>query len=355
MIRALRKWLDRRKTRFVLRSARDPVRYEREKREARSGEVAQRMKLALSPRTHQEILYYMAQNDVDPAVRHAVAKNPSTPVQASAVIAADHDYDVRLALAERLVRLLPELSRDEHAQLYSVAVQALGALAMDEVLNIRIALSSALKHHAYAPPAVVSKLARDVEREVAEPILKFCAALPDDVLLDILKSTPESWVVQAIAGRKAVSEPVSIAVVDTQDTEAGKILLSIPGAELGRELLMEIVERAHAIPAWQEPLALRKGLPPQVAKALADFAGDHVRHILVRENLLDGRTTRQVAEIVHRRLNFSLASRAAPLSMRAKAAGGVTSASVASSAANCSALPDSVVPMPECPSGRAES
>lgn len=308
---SITQWVRGRKSRFVLRTGRDPARYEREKQGARSGDVSARMTLALNPRTHQEILYYMAQNDSDPAVRHAVTKNPSTPVQASAVIAADADYDVRLALVERLVRLLPELSRDEHAQLYAVAVQALGALAMDEVLNIRLALSGALKHHAFAPPAVVSKLARDVEREVAEPILKFCAALPDDVLLDILKSAPESWVVQAIAGRKKVSEPVSIAVIDTGDMDGGKILLSNSGADLGRELLMDIVERARAIPAWQEPLALRKGLPPMAARALAEFAEDRVRQILVRENLLDGRTTRQVADIVRRRLHFAAGTRIA--------------------------------------------
>ena len=38
-------------------------------------------------------------------------------------------------------------------------------------------------------------LARDVERDVSEPILRFCAALSDRDLLDILKSHPASWVV----------------------------------------------------------------------------------------------------------------------------------------------------------------
>jgi uncharacterized protein (DUF2336 family) len=306
----LQKFFGRRST-FIMRQVRDPVRYEREKKEARSDNIVSRMKLALSPHTHQEILYYMAQHDRDPAVRDAVAKNPSTPIQASMVIAADESYDVRLALAEKLVRLLPELSRDEHAQLYTIAVQALGLLAQDEVLKIRIALTSALKHHAFAPPAVVEKLARDVERSVAEPILRFCAALPDDVLLDILKNTHQDWAVEAIAARDHVSEPVSIAVIDTGNIKAGSILIQNQGAQLGREVLMDIIARARAIPAWQDSLALRKGLPPEVVKALNEFASEEVKQALMRHNVVDAVTTGKVAYLFKRRLSYASADRLA--------------------------------------------
>ncbi len=310
MMKWLKMLIKYRKPAFVMRRVRDSARYEQEKQIAATGTITQRMVLALNPRTHQEILYYMAEKDADPAVRRAVARNLSSPIQASMVMAADQDQDVRLALAERLIRLLPELSREDHVQLYAIAVQALGTLAQDEVLNIRIALSSTLKDHAFAPPAVVRTLARDVERQVAEPVLRFCAALPDDLILEILQEAPQGWAVEAIANRKTVSEPVAVAIIDTGLPAGGKALLENPGAAISEDLLREIVQRARYLPEWQEPLALRKGLPPDLAGLLAEFAHDAVRDILLRRNEFDSRTTDKVTKIFQRRLRHAVATRA---------------------------------------------
>lgn len=308
MLSFLKSLLKRDNPTLLMKQIRDPARYEHERSIAQSHDVTQRLKLAKDPKTHQEILYFMAEYEPDPEVRRAVSKNLSTPVQASGFMSTDRSVDVRLGLAERLVRLLPELSSEDHSQLYAIAVQALGTLAMDEVLKIRKALSSALKEHAYAPPAIVAQLAQDVEREVAEPILRFCTVLSDDVLLDILKSTPDGWAVQAIAGRKYVSEPVSIAVIDTNDVVAGKTLLQNEGAQLGTALLQDIVNRAQQLPEWQEPLALRKGLPPDISKALAGFAHESVRQILIKRSGFDRHTIEKVSKVVKRRLAYAVDS-----------------------------------------------
>lgn len=305
----LKTLLKHRKPAFIMRQVRDPARYGRERQIAATGNITQRMRLALSPQTHQEILYYMSENDSDPGVRRAVARNLSSPIQASMAMAGDHDQDVRLALAERLVRLLPQLSGEDHAQLYAIAVQALGTLVQDEVLNIRIALSSTLKDHAFAPPSIVSKLARDVERQVAEPVLRFCSALPDNILLEILSNAPQSWVVEAIANRKQVSEPVAVAVIDTGAPAGGKALIENPGAMVSDDLLRDIVQRARYLPEWQAPLALRKGLPADVADFLAEFAHDAVRDILIRRNECDSRTTDTVTKIFQRRLRRAVITR----------------------------------------------
>lgn len=122
---------------FGFDQKRDPARYETEKDAARSGDAGKRMTLAKSTATHQEILYYLAEHDPDPAVRKAVALNSSTPIQASIILAKDNDVDVRYALAERLLNLLPHLEQGRQSQLYAFAVQALGTLALDEMLKIR--------------------------------------------------------------------------------------------------------------------------------------------------------------------------------------------------------------------------
>lgn len=285
--------------------ARDPVRYDKEKAIAQSSNVRKRLALAKDPHTHQEILFYLAKEDSDPAVRLAVARNMSTPIQASPMLADDGDEDVRVALARRLVMLLPELTKEEHSQLYAFAVSAFGTLALDEVLKIRIALSSALKDQAKAPPAVVGQLAKDMEREVSEPILRYCVVLSDDILLDILKAHPDSWKVQAIAGRPHVSSTVSKAVIDTDDVPAGKILLNNAHAELGESLLQEIVQKSRAYTEWQVPVVMRKTLPVSVVKALAEFADASVRDLLLRREDFDQQTIDEVAGVMKRRLAFA--------------------------------------------------
>jgi len=284
---------------------RDPIRYEKEKALAKSSNVRKRLALAKDPDTHQEILFYLAKEDPDPAVRLAVARNMSTPIHASPLLAGDGNDDVRMALARRLVTLLPELTKENHSQLYAFAVQAFATLAMDEVLKIRIALSSALKDQAKAPPAVVGELAKDLEREVSEPILRYCVVLSDEILLDILKAHPDSWKVQAIAGRPQVSGAISQAVIETNDVPAGKILLKNPNAEIGESLLQEIVQKSRAYTEWQGPVAMRKSLPKSVARALAEFADASVRDMLLQRDDFDQQTIDEVAGVMKRRLEFA--------------------------------------------------
>lgn len=278
--------------------------YDREKKIALSDNIKDRLKVAKNPETHQEILFYMAQTDGNAEVRRAVAGNRSTPVQASNVLSKDKNEDVRLALAGRLASLLPDLSRDKQGQLYKFAVDALGNLALDEVLKVRVALSSALKECADAPPAIAGQLARDVEREVSEPILRFCIALSDDDLLDILKSHPASWAVQAVASRPMIAAPVSQAVIDTNDVAAGRILMENKGADLSLETLRDIVEKSRQYPEWQKPVAMKKSLPPELVRALAGFVDLSVRNLLMERTDFDAELMQDVSATVQRRMDY---------------------------------------------------
>lgn len=284
---------------------RDPERYEEEKKIARSDDSDQRMNLAKSSETHQEILYYMAEHDPDPQIRKEVALNHTTPVHASTVLAADKNENVRLALAERLIGLLPELSNDQQSQLYAYIVQALATLALDEVIKIRKALSSTLKDQVFAPREVVGQLAKDVERQVAEPILRFCVALSDEDLLEILKDYQASWAVQAIAGRENVSEEVAEAVIETEDEPGGKVLIENETAKITEGLLKKIVEKAKEFPEWQAPVATRHNLSPDIAKQLAEYADDSIRKLLAKRKDFDKETVKEVSEVFQRRLSFA--------------------------------------------------
>lgn len=282
-----------------------PADYDHQRIIMNSGDRKERLTLAKNSGTHKEILYYLAEKDPDPKVREAVAMNEATPLQASKVLSTDQSQDVRLALAGRLMDLLPELSKDKHSQLYAFAVQALGTLALDEVLKVRVALSSTLKDHAHAPPKVAAQLARDVEREVSEPILRFCTALSDEDLLDILSAHPASWAVEAVAERESVSGPVSGAVIDTNDRSGGRALIRNEGAIITEIVLQQVVEKAREYPEWQAPIAERKTLPVSIAKELASFVDASVREILMERPDFDSETSEEIAAIFRRRMDFA--------------------------------------------------
>ncbi len=278
--------------------------YGEQKESLQSAKTKERLSLAKDSRTNKEILYYLAEQDPDPKVRKAVAENEAMPVQVSPVLAADTDEDVRLALARRLADLLPDLSNDKKSQLYAFVVQALGTLALDEVLKIRVALSSTLKDHAHTPPKVAGQLARDVEREVSEPILRFCTALSDEDLLDILKAHPASWVVEAVAGRESISEEISEAVIETEDVPGGRALIDNKSAEIPESLLHIIVEKAKNFPEWQKPMATRKFMPMSILKELAEFVDASVRDLLMNRADFDEQMSEEIAAIFRRRVDF---------------------------------------------------
>lgn len=282
----------------------EPVSYEAQKRMLDSGEPQQLLDLARNEKTLPEILYLLAGNQSD-AVRTAVAANKSTPVHAAAIIAKDKNADVRLLLASRVARLLPSLTGPEQAQLYAFAVQALGTLVQDEVTQVRKALSDALRDYAKAPPEIVARLARDVEREVAEPILRFCVALADEDLLDILSNHPASWVVNTIAERQYINEQLANAIIDTNDISAIGTLLKNPVAAIETEKLFEIVERAREYPEWHRPIALRRELSAQMAHRLSGFVDKAVLEVLEKRSDFDPETRQAVADIVKRRIAFA--------------------------------------------------
>lgn len=269
----------------------------------KSGDPKQMRTLAGNAKTSPEILYYLAKSE-DAEIRKAVALNKSTPVQASTLLAGDRDVDVRVALAARLVELLPDLTPERHSQLYAYAVQALGLLAQDEVFKIRKALSTTLMDYAKAPPAVVNRLARDVEREISEPILRFCVALSDDELVDILGQHPEGWVISAIAGRPMVSDRVSEAVVETGDVSATTILINNSGAKFSIATLQKIIERAKNHPEWHQPIALRKELSFDLARQLSGFVSETILGVLEKRSDFDAATRAGIADVIKRRIDY---------------------------------------------------
>ncbi|MEI6559071.1 MAG: DUF2336 domain-containing protein [Rhodospirillaceae bacterium] len=226
------------------------------------------------------------------------------PVDENDLIDLSGPDPMRAALADRLGRLLPSLSRGGRDKVFNLTCMALEKLAQDEAVVVRTALATAIKDVACAPPALCLRLAQDVERLVAEPILRCCASLSDADLLAILQGRPTSWAVAAIAGRARVSAPVSDAVCQIGDSEATGILLDNQGAVIADDTMEGLVEESRQHSDWQSKLVRRPSLPPRLVLRLVGFVDQAALEYLRGRDDFDAATVRDIVRVARRRIEW---------------------------------------------------
>jgi len=277
------------------------VDYEESKRIARHPDAEVRRKLAQRLDAKPEVLYYLAEDEAA-EVRAAAAQNKATPWKADKLLATDPDEDVRVALAGKIGRLVPNLPPDAKAKLRDRAFEVLRILVEDQLPRVRRILAEELKQTNAAPKDVIDRLARDRELTVAAPILQYSPLLSDQDLLDIINSAPVQGALTAIARRPGVSEPVTDRIVAAEDVPAVAALLANPSAQIREETLDRIVERAPNVGHWHEPLVLRRQLPARLIKRVAGFVTSSLLNILAAREDLNAETAVELAFLVKERL-----------------------------------------------------
>ncbi|AIB10730.1 hypothetical protein ABAZ39_01585 [Azospirillum argentinense] len=280
----------------------DPADYEAAKQMARSADPAVRRRVAASPETRPELLYFLAADAVT-EVRQAIATNAGTPRQADLMLAKDREVAVRGALAQKVARLLPDLSADQASQIERLTLECLEALARDQATEVRGILSEALKELPGAPHGVINTLARDVELSVCAPVLQFSPILTDEDLSDIIMRGPVAGALSAIAGRKQISASVADAIARSDDEAAMTALLANPSAQIREETLDRILDQAPQHEPWHAPLVRRPRLPARAVARLASFVADNLLKVLRERTDLDPAAARALAEGVRARVN----------------------------------------------------
>lgn len=286
----------------TVRGEEAPLDYDESKRLAASPKPADRRAVARHTGARPEVLYYLT-GDADSEVRAGVAGNEATPVQADLILARDSDEGVRLDLAQKIARLTPSLSDEQHDRLRDMTYEVLEILVRDQVTRVREVIATVLKDVANAPPHVIRTLARDSEIVVAGPVLQFSPVLTDEDLLEIIRNAPITGALAAIARRASVAAPVADAIGASPDDEAITALLENPSAQIREEALDRLVERAPAVSAWHRPLVVRPWLPARAAKQLARFVAQSLLQLLTDRNDLDPETAREVKAVVLQRID----------------------------------------------------
>lgn len=249
-----------------------------------------------------QLLAYLAEHG-GPATRRAVAANRATSVHTDRFLADDEDDDVRVELARKIARLLPDIPPEELAQLGLQMEETLRKLAEDEAPRVRAMLAQEIKHLDRVPKDIVDRLAHDTEALVAVPILEYSPLLSDSDLLEIIACAKAQHVFSAIAKRSSLSGEVSDAIVASLDVPAISALLNNPSAEIREKTLESIVQSAEEIDALREPVVLRVDLSVRLVRRLASFVGYGLLEHLSTRSCLDENTREYLGARLRMRLN----------------------------------------------------
>ncbi len=233
-----------------------------------------------------DVLAYLAVHGL-PATRRAVAANIAAPAHANRLLGEDEDDDVRAELARKIARLMPDLSREEAVHVRDIAIEMLEKLARDQAPRVRAILAEEIKHLDCVPKTVVDRLARDVERVVAAPILEYSPLLSDADLIEIIAGATAQYALDAIARRRPLSGEVSDVIVSSLDIPAVAALLANPHAEIREQTLDKLVESAERIEDLHHPLTLRTDLSMRTLRRLASFVGTALLECLTIRDGLD--------------------------------------------------------------------
>lgn len=275
--------------------------YETAKAMAVDPDAQVRMLLAARSDVRPELLFFLA-NDGSAEVRREIAANAATPAQADALLSRDGDPDVRTSLANKIGRVLPGQSPEQHRRAEAMVARTLATLARDEIAEVRVALAEALKNIANAPTDVVKTLARDTELAVCEPVLRYSPVLDDAELVALVEHHRGSLAVAAIAKRDGLGGDVSDAIAAADDETAVAALLANDSAQIREQTLDRIVEAAAPRPSWHAPLVERPALPARVVQRMVGFVAGTLLQRLEARSDLDPQTRSIVASTVRQRL-----------------------------------------------------
>lgn len=248
-----------------------------------------------------EILAHLA-TDKSPAVRRALAGNPTAGQSIDSVLASDADAAVRSDLAAKLTRLMPGLSEAEREGVQHATLAIVDLLARDSLAVVRRIIAEALQDLPNAPPHLIALLARDPDLSVAGPILQYSPVLTDSDLLAIIASPPVQGALSAISKRKGLTEAVTDAIVETDDVAAIAELLSNASAQIREATLDLVIDRAGDRRSWHGPLVRRPRLPFAAALKIARFVASDLLDELAARGDMDEATRTQLAKMVDDRL-----------------------------------------------------
>jgi len=208
--------------------------------------------------------------------------NQSSHLQKLIGLAKEPSSDKRRELLREITDVFME-----KPQAYSDAENShfgdiIGAIASQMEVDVRQALAAQMSGVDSAPHALVKQLAND-EIRVAQPILTHSSVLRDEDLMDIVSKLSQDHLL-AISGRDTLSEAVGNALVQSGDDAVLVRLAKNEGAQLSRQAMETMVDRAEKNEALHKPIAHRHDLPPDLLNEMYFFVSNKIRQHILETN-----------------------------------------------------------------------
>ncbi len=177
-----------------------------------------------------------------------------------------------------------------------IAIDIFRLLLRDTAMIVRKAIAEELKSNQYVPHDIIRALASDAP-DIAVEVIEHSIVLTDDDLVELVKSTHqvEKWL--AVSRRKNVSERVSNALINTEDSDVVTSLLNNNGAEVSEKDITKVVDKFRGDQAVMEALVCRGGLSTEFAEKLFVMVSEQLKRQLTRRYRLSWALASKTTEV----------------------------------------------------------
>lgn len=155
-------------------------------------------------------------------------------------------------------------------------------VAYDLEVKVRQELSERLADSPNAPKGLVNRLAND-EIDVARPVLARSTVLDNADLIEIIKRHSQEHL-QAVSGRDTVDEEVADQLVERGDDNVLKSLAGNKGAQISRNAMETMIDRAEKNEELHAPLVGCQNLPPDLLNEMFFYVSKTLREDILEKN-----------------------------------------------------------------------
>jgi uncharacterized protein (DUF2336 family) len=163
--------------------------------------------------------------------------------------------------------------------------EILRRLTLDVEMAIRIALAERLADDASAPNDLIVLLADD-KIEVARPVILRSPLLTDEDMLRLIAECDVAHQ-EAVAARPHIGEPLTEALAKCEAETVLVTLVRNTTAKISNTAYETLVDKSRNIASLQEPITLRKDLPPVLATKMCSWVSDALKTYIVRNYTLE--------------------------------------------------------------------
>ncbi len=267
------------------------------------GDANEETRTALARRQdiEPEILYYLASDDSSDVRRH-VAANAHTPRHADKILTQDLDDEVRIELARKISRMLPDLDDADRARVRELTIEVIEILAQDQLPRVRQIVAEEIKQsrERAAQHRDDPRSGRRADRGGADPGI-FAASQrrrPEGDHRDLDRQRRARGDRAAFVGERDRGGQHR---GDPRHSRGG----DAPGqsdAHIREETLDAIIDNAESIEEWHEPLSMRPSLSVRAVRRIATFVGSSLVNIMIERNKLPDEVGEEITRKVRSRI-----------------------------------------------------